>query len=138
MRCWRKHTLSNEIISLLKIIFAPRFNSLNKIRLAGSYEALSGGQASEALQDFSGGLVEMIDLKDTKLDVLKVMEQAHRRHSFMSCSLRVNQKVFSHEFPEKLNLTTGSSESKGSSTERWISSGTCILCDCSPQSRSHN
>ncbi len=33
-------------------------------RLAGSYEALVGGQTGDALEDFTGGVNETIDLKD--------------------------------------------------------------------------
>ena len=68
---------------MLKLIF---------IRMYGSYEALSGGQASEALQDFSGGIVEVIDMKQSKQDLFAIMEKAETRQSFMSCAITVGLK----------------------------------------------
>jgi hypothetical protein len=50
---------------------------------------LSGGLASEALQDFSGGIVEVIELKQTKQDIYSIMEKAQTKQSFMGCSLKV-------------------------------------------------
>ena len=59
-------------------------------RLYGSYESLKGGKTSEAMVDFTGGLVESFDLKkkeDTE-GLFKKMTKFSKINSFMSCSIR--------------------------------------------------
>lgn len=65
----------------------------------GSYESLSGGIASEAMQDFSGGIIEMIDIQETQWnnvnnqsELFSVMSKAQDRASLMTCALHVRQK----------------------------------------------
>ncbi|MEE6497073.1 hypothetical protein FKM82_002581 [Ascaphus truei] len=65
-------------------------------RLAGSYEALDGGNAADAIEDFTGAVTESFDLgkgqyrvnliEQTKLfeDLLKV----HKRGGLISCSIK--------------------------------------------------
>ena len=59
-------------------------------RLYGSYESLKGGKTSEALVDFTGGLVESFDLtkKEEAENALSQMIKAGKKSSFMSCSIR--------------------------------------------------
>ena len=59
------------------------------IRLHGSYEALNGGHTSEALEDFTGGLIEWYELNDDVQDLFTIMLKAHERSSLMSCSINV-------------------------------------------------
>ena len=48
------------------------------------------GRISEALQDFTGGVIEMINLKTPPPDVYKVLFKAHERHSLMGASIEVS------------------------------------------------
>ena len=47
------------------------------------------GRISEALQDFTGGVIEMINLKTPPRDIYKVLQKAHDRHSLMGASIEV-------------------------------------------------
>ena len=47
------------------------------------------GRISEALQDFTGGVIEMINLQTPPPDVYKVLRKAHERHSLMGSSIEV-------------------------------------------------
>jgi len=61
-------------------------------RLNGSYEALIGGLSSEALTDFTGGVVVMYDLSDGHLsdnDLQKIVTRAFDSGSLMTCSISV-------------------------------------------------
>ena len=51
----------------------------------GSYEALKGGNAIEAMEDFTGGISENYDLKGLAKDVdlFETMYRAHRKRSLM-------------------------------------------------------
>lgn len=53
------------------------------------------GRISEALQDFTGGVIEMINLQtptpEGSPDVYRVLEKAHERHSLMGASIEVGQ-----------------------------------------------
>ena len=61
-------------------------------RLNGSYEALQGGSATEAMEDFTGGVTETVDIqqKDVSGDLFTVMRKAFDRKSLMSCCVDVS------------------------------------------------
>lgn len=57
-------------------------------KLCGSYESLSGGLTSEALTDFTGGMVERFDLKaEETANVLSRMLNGQRLGALMGCSI---------------------------------------------------
>ena len=54
-------------------------------RLNGSYEALKGGQSSEALEDFTGGMCLSIPMKNAPKNLNQIMMKASKFKSLM-CS----------------------------------------------------
>ena len=63
---------------------------LYSCRLNGSYECLSGGLTSEALTDFTGGVVERFELREETPDNLfKNMLKAYNKGALMGCSINV-------------------------------------------------
>ena len=71
-------------------ILFTEFFFCSLLRLYGSYEALKGGKTSEAIVDFTGGLVESHDLKKKEeIEGMKdKMIKSSKKASFMSCSIR--------------------------------------------------
>ena len=67
------------------------------LRLAGSYEALTGGQTGDALVDFTGGVNEAIDIREggyqsdeaKQQELFVKMEHGHSHRSLISCSIHV-------------------------------------------------
>ena len=60
-------------------------------RLCGCYEALSGGLTSEALTDFTGGLVERYNFhEDTPDNMFQILLKGRERGSLMGCSIDVS------------------------------------------------
>ena len=56
-------------------------------RLYGGYEALKGGKTSEAMEDFTGGVVESTDLKKAGPELFNKIVKNVKRSSLMSCSI---------------------------------------------------
>ena len=85
------------MLSSVRISF-PGFNLLTTLpfllwvhRICGSYETLSGGLASEAMTDFTGGVCERFNFQEELPDnMFQVMLKARQRRSLMSCSIDVS------------------------------------------------
>ncbi|OQR72424.1 calpain-A-like [Tropilaelaps mercedesae] len=56
-------------------------------KIHGSYEALSGGSACEAMEDFTGGVTEQYDLRQPPDNLFLIMLKAYERNAMMSCSI---------------------------------------------------
>lgn len=67
--------------------------STNPLRLHGSYEALKGGNTTEAMEDFTGGVTEFYELKEAPKELYKIMKKALLRGSLMGCSIDVSRAL---------------------------------------------
>uniref|UniRef100_A0A8C5U8T3 Calpain-3 n=1 Tax=Malurus cyaneus samueli TaxID=2593467 RepID=A0A8C5U8T3_9PASS len=56
-------------------------------KVHGSYEALKGGNTTEAMEDFTGGVTEFYEIKDAPKDIYKIMKHANDRGSLMASSI---------------------------------------------------
>lgn len=56
-------------------------------RLYGGFEALKGGKTSEAMEDFTGGVVETFDLSKAEADLFDKILKNSAKSSLMSCSI---------------------------------------------------
>lgn len=61
-------------------------------RLNGSYEALKGGSTIEAMEDFTGGVGEMYEVKKAPDNFYEILEKALQRCSMVGCSIEVSKK----------------------------------------------
>jgi Ca2+-binding EF-hand superfamily protein len=69
-------------------------------KLYGGYEALKGGKTSEAMTDFTGGLVESYDLtKDIPPNLFDNIMRHKNKVSLMSCSIKAER----NEIEQKLD-----------------------------------
>ncbi|XP_021708586.1 calpain-A isoform X4 [Aedes aegypti] len=72
-------------------------------KLHGSYEALKGGTTCEAMEDFTGGVTEMYDLKDqTPPNLFAIIEKGFQRNSMFACSIEPDPHVTEAETREGL------------------------------------
>uniref|UniRef100_A0A671NYR1 Calpain 2 n=1 Tax=Sinocyclocheilus anshuiensis TaxID=1608454 RepID=A0A671NYR1_9TELE len=56
-------------------------------KLNGSYEALTGGRATEGFEDFTGGIAESYELTKAPPHLFKLMQKALTLRSLMACSI---------------------------------------------------
>uniref|UniRef100_A0A8C0WEG2 Calpain-9 n=1 Tax=Castor canadensis TaxID=51338 RepID=A0A8C0WEG2_CASCN len=58
-------------------------------KLNGSYEALKGGSAIEAMEDFTGGVAENFQTRDAPEDFYQILGKALKRGSLLGCSIDI-------------------------------------------------
>ncbi|XP_015275551.1 PREDICTED: calpain-3 [Gekko japonicus] len=69
-------------------------------KLHGSYEALKGGNTTEAMEDFTGGVTEFYEIKDAPKDIYKIMKHVIERGSLMACSIEDNMGLIYGSAPQ--------------------------------------
>ena len=62
-------------------------------RLYGGFENLKGGKTSEAMTDFTAGVVEHYETKSLPDDIYVQMQRSAKRSSLMSCSIKVGKNL---------------------------------------------
>ena len=79
MQSWCVHTLDHVTCDLD-----------DYYRLYGTYEALKEGSTAEAMEDFTGGVVESYDLtKEIGFNLFDQMKRSNVHLSLLSCSIKV-------------------------------------------------
>lgn len=68
-------------------------------KLCGSYESLKGGQTSEAMEDFTGGVTETFNTAKPPAKFYSLLVKAQERQSLMCCSIEAKP----NEIEAKLN-----------------------------------
>ncbi|KAF8358336.1 clp-1 [Pristionchus pacificus] len=71
-------------------------------KLHGTYEALKGGTTSEALEDFTGGLTEFIDLHQPPPNVMQMMLRGFEMGSLFGCSIEADPNIWEARLPNGL------------------------------------
>ncbi|KFB50196.1 calpain, putative [Anopheles sinensis] len=74
-------------------------------KLFGSYQALIGGSASEAMEDFTGGLTEAYDMKDVPMNLFEMIGKGCQSYAMFSCSIPAP--------PREMEITTAQGLVKG-------------------------
>ncbi|XP_320457.4 calpain-A isoform X1 [Anopheles gambiae] len=71
-------------------------------KLFGSYEALSGGSASEAMEDFTGGLTEGYEMKDAPEGLFEMIEKGCNNYAMFACSIEAGAGEMEQVTPQGL------------------------------------
>ncbi|XP_058055312.1 calpain-B-like [Anopheles bellator] len=71
-------------------------------KLFGSYEALSGGTASEAMEDFTGGLTEGYEMKGAPKDLFERIEKGCANLAMFACSIEAGAGEMEQETAQGL------------------------------------
>ena len=71
---------------------------LHHHRLHGSYQALEGGYAHDALVDFTGGIGEFFDLRSENVDVESIFPKMRRTFNNMNSLICAAIEVLLYSF----------------------------------------
>ncbi|OQV14025.1 Calpain-B [Hypsibius exemplaris] len=71
-------------------------------KVNGSYENLKGGTASEAMEDFTGGLSEFYELNKAPTNLFSLMEKSFQLGAMMSCSIEATAAQLESKLPNGL------------------------------------
>ncbi|XP_053671384.1 calpain-B-like [Anopheles nili] len=71
-------------------------------KLFGSYEALSGGSASEAMEDFTGGLTEGYEMQGAPSNLFELIEKGCNNYAMFACSIEAGAGEMEQETPQGL------------------------------------
>lgn len=71
-------------------------------KLHGSYEALKGGTACEAMEDFTGGVTELYELKEAPANLYNILLKAAERDSMLGCSIEADPNTLEAVTPDGL------------------------------------
>ena len=90
--------MSRYYVSLSHITYMPVCTV--SPRLFGNYESLDGGELSEALEDFTGGVADTVDLLklevaqkiEERVSLFARMQKEVERHSLMAASIPVSRQ----------------------------------------------
>lgn len=66
-------------------------------KMHGSYEALKGGTTCEAMEDFTGGVIEMYEMKEAPPNLFNILMKGMEHNSMMGCSLEPDPNVLEAE-----------------------------------------
>lgn len=66
-------------------------------KMHGSYEALKGGTTCEAMEDFTGGVIEMYEMKEAPQNLFNILLKGMEHNSMMGCSLEPDPNVLEAE-----------------------------------------
>ncbi|CEF68274.1 Calpain-2 catalytic subunit [Strongyloides ratti] len=71
-------------------------------KLHGSYESLKGGTTSEALEDFTGGLTEFVDINNPPKNLLQMIMTGFELGSLFGCSIEADPYSWEARLPNGL------------------------------------
>lgn len=77
----------SDLLFVCIAIYKAFVNRVNANRLCGSYEALKGGQTSEAMVDFTGGVCEIYELDKWDSSMFQDMLKFQAKTCLMGCSI---------------------------------------------------
>lgn len=61
---------------------------------------MKGGTTSEALEDFTGGLTEFVDMHSPPQHLMQMMFTAFERGSLLGCSIEVTETALGNLTPD--------------------------------------
>lgn len=108
-------------------------------RLNGCYEALEGGNTTEALIDFTGGVSEPLSLDREALSLhseqrkalFQTLAKAHERKALITCSIRVRRQIYEQR-KAKRSIKDHFTFLSLQTARRWNRYYTVVSCEDTP------